>query len=94
MQVKWMSITLPELKIGITVLATRQAFPTVQDARTLLHMAKFVNFSGSTPIVITPSNMQVKGASDASFGRHKDGKSHSGYVIWFGGDQRSRSRSE
>jgi hypothetical protein len=64
--------------------ASVQQQPTEQDYANLVRMAQYINFRKYTGLRYTPSDLQLRGSTDASFAVFKDFKSHTGALLWFG----------
>jgi hypothetical protein len=78
--------TRPDILTACAFLATRVNCSSVEDAKKLERVLKYLNGSRSQGIKleITGDDLQVRAYIDASFGTHADGKGHTGCVITLG----------
>ena len=84
MSVAQLTKTRPDLATGVNALSIRQACPTLRDMEQLIQIAKYVNGTLDVGLHYVKSDMQVMGASDASYFQFPDGKGQSGVMIWLG----------
>jgi hypothetical protein len=66
-------------------LATSQAGPSERDDCLLDQLVYYLKGTIDFELVIEPTNLDLCGFSDAAFGSHVDGKSHSGCMVQLGG---------
>ena len=80
--------TYPELLFGISWLATHQGKASVQDLKKLKRIMGYVKAHPDHCMTLKPKSLKIICAADASYGDHHDGKSHSGGVVGFEGDNK------
>jgi hypothetical protein len=83
--------TYSELLFGISWLATHQGKATEQDLKKLKRIMGYVKAFPDHCLILKPKSLKIVCAADASYGDHQDGKSHSGGVIGFEGNDKSIS---
>ena len=72
----------PDILLAIAFLCTCLKCPTVQERGKLDRLLKYLGGTAAQVLVLKPTDDPlVKGYIDASFGCHRDGKSHSGLVV-------------
>lgn len=85
MKMSYLSKTRPDIKVALSYLATKMQEPTVTDWDKVNRVRKYLNGTRDFEMCVQPMDeIQVYASADASFGPHKDGKSHTGMVITVG----------
>ena len=78
--------TRPDVLLPIAFLTTRVQAPDVDDQSKLQRVVKYLNGTRELGIVLRPNDDNgIFAHIDASYGVHKDGKSHSGMFVTLGG---------
>ena len=78
--------TRPDVLLPTAFLTTRVQMPDIDDQSKLQRVLKYLNGSKHLGIVLKPNDADCIFAHiDASYGVHKDGKSHSGMFVTLGG---------
>jgi hypothetical protein len=83
--------TYPDLLFGMSWLATHQGKATEQDMKKLKRIMGYIKAHPDHCMVLKPNSLRIVCAADASYGDHQDGKSHSGGVVGFEGNDKSIS---
>ncbi len=84
MQVMYLCRTRPDIKLPTVFLTTRMQNPTKSDLEKLNKIRGFIHKTKSDGITFKPEEIQIYGSSDASWGTHTDGKSHTGVILTLG----------
>jgi hypothetical protein len=74
-----------DILLAVAALCTRVKEPTETDWAKLQRVLKYLNGTADQVLVIRPTDLELDGYIDASFGCHDDGKSHTGMVVTIGG---------
>jgi len=74
----------PDIKVAVIYLTTKLKNPTVEDWFKMIKIARYLNGTRDLPLRITGSSLNLVGSADAAFAVHKDMKSHTGSLLWFG----------
>ena len=78
----------PEALLAVSFCTTRVNSPTEQDDKKLQRIAEYFNFDFTSGIILEPGSDSIENSlvsgTDAAFGIHPDGKSHSGLYIGLG----------
>ena len=78
--------TRPECLTGVSYLATRVTRCTVRDVEKLHRMVRYIRWTADLGVVLRPGvlGMVDRLYVDASYGVHRDGKSHTGSCVVIG----------
>ena len=78
--------TRPECLTGVAYLATRVTRCTVRDVEKLHRMVRYIRWTSDHGVVLRPGvlGIVVRLYVDASYGVHRDGKSHTGSCVVIG----------
>ena len=77
--------TRPDVLFGVSTLASRTSDPKQIDMHQLDRIYKYLRGTKDFQLKIKCDNMVLSASVDASFGVHRDGKSHSGMVLLVSG---------
>jgi hypothetical protein len=79
--------TRPDLLLSVSFLSTRVNSPDIDDWSKLNRLLKYINGTKSLGIILSPEpdgQTMLRAFIDASYGVHRDGKSHSGMLLSLG----------
>ena len=75
----------PDFDFVVCYLQSKQSSPSEQDMADLEHLLGYIKRNPDKEVVFKPRDMQLRGATDASFNITQDARSYFGYVITLGG---------
>ena len=74
----------PDFDFVVCYLQGKQSAPSEQDLADLEHLLGYIKRYPEKEVVFKPSDLQLRGAADASFNITQDARSYFGYVITLG----------
>lgn len=77
-------LTRPDLLFSVTYLASKCQHPTIYDYKHVIRLIRYIRYTKDYVLHIHCDNLQTNLYTDASYGSHYDGKSHTGYVLTIG----------
>ncbi len=79
--------TFPEIRLAAIKLLTKYNKVTAADMEKAVRVAEYIHGCKDThKMILSPKNLTLVSAADASYAEHLDGKSHSGGVVGFDSD--------
>jgi hypothetical protein len=79
--------TFPEIRPAAIKLSTKYNKATEGDMNKAIHVAEYIyGCKDAHKMILSPKNLNLVSAADASYAEHPDGKSHSGGVVGFQSD--------
>jgi hypothetical protein len=75
----------PDILFATSILSSRTAAPTIRDNEHLNRIFDYLNSTKEMALTLRPKDTQLRVSVDASYGIHRDKKSHSGMVFSMGG---------
>jgi hypothetical protein len=79
-------LTRPDILLPVSYLATRAHIATKQDWQKLIKVLRYLRDFPNDGITIKCEELQLYAHCDASYTVHQDGRSHTGFVIYMGGN--------
>jgi hypothetical protein len=77
-------LTRPDILLPVTYLATRSHYATKMDWDKLIRILRYLKQNSNLGITVKCEELQLYCHCDASYGIHKEGRSHTGFVIYMG----------
>ena len=75
----------PDFDFVVCYLQSKQSAPSEQDMADLEHLLGYIKRNPEKEVIFKPRDLQLRGATDASFNITQDARSYFGYVITLGG---------